>query len=71
MAVERWEGKDGAVARCRAKVGEYRSAERASKSGRTGQAGQGGDCGGADKLLLGLADKVSKAGLRQMEAESY
>lgn len=40
-------------------------AERASRSGRTGQAGQGCDCGlwrSRDKLLLGLADKVSKDG---------
>ena len=70
VVVERWEGKDGAVARCRAKAGEYGSAERASRSGTTGQAEQGCDFGGADKLLLGLADKVSKAGLRQREVQA-
>lgn len=48
MVVEKWEGKDGGVARCRAKAGEYGNAERASKSSRTGQAGQGRDCGGAE-----------------------
>ena len=65
VVIERWEGKDGAVARCRAKAGEYGSAERASESSRTGQAGQGYDCGrwrSRDKLLLDLADEVSKDG---------
>lgn len=48
MVVEKWEGKDGGVARCRAKAGEYGNAERASRSSRIGQAGQGCDCGGAE-----------------------
>lgn len=68
---KRWEGKDGVVARCRAKVGEYWKCRKSLKPGRTGQAGQGSDCGGADKLLLGLADKVSKARSEAERAESY
>lgn len=63
MVVERWKGKDGGLLGVELRQGEYGNAERASRSGRTGQAGQGCDCGlwrSRDKLLLGLADKVSK-----------
>lgn len=70
-------GKDGAVARCRAKVGEYWKCRKSLKSGRTGQdragkAGRAATVEEQDKLLLGLADKVSKAlKQRDREAESY
>lgn len=40
MVVERWSGKDGGVARCRAKAGEYGNAERASSWARQGRQGR-------------------------------
>lgn len=60
MVVERWEGKDGVLLGVELRqVSTW--VRKCRKSLKAGRAGQGCDCGGADKLLLGLADKVSKA----------